>query len=53
MRLSANDLVGAALQVDGCCVHLAAFPLQAFEDQGHQSRPGARMQRSSARARRW
>jgi hypothetical protein len=51
IRLSAGDLVGAALQVDGCCVHLAAFRLQAFEDQGHQGRPKARMTRSSARAR--
>jgi hypothetical protein len=34
IRLSAEDLVGAALQVDGCCVHLAAFRRQAFENQG-------------------
>jgi hypothetical protein len=53
IRLSASDLVGAALQVDGCCVHLAAFPRQAFEDQGRdQGWPKARMTRSSARARR-
>jgi hypothetical protein len=53
VRLSASDLVGAALQVDGCCVHLAAFRHQAFEYQDRdQSRPKARMTRSSARARR-
>jgi hypothetical protein len=52
VRLSAEDLVGAALQVDGCCVHLAAFRRQAFENQGReQGRPKARMTRSSARAR--
>ena len=52
VRLSASDLVGAALQVDGCCVHLAAFRRQAFENQGRdQGRPKARMTRSSARAR--
>jgi hypothetical protein len=52
VRLSAGDLVGAALQVDGCCVHLAAFRRQAFEDQGRdQGRPKARMTRSRARAR--
>jgi hypothetical protein len=33
VRLSANDLVGAALDVAGGCVHLAAFRRQAFEDQ--------------------
>jgi hypothetical protein len=53
VRLSADHLVGAALQVDGCCVHLAAFRRQAFEDQGRdQGRPKARMTRSTARARR-
>jgi hypothetical protein len=53
VRLSAGDLVGAALQVDGRCVHLAAFRNQAFEDQGHdRGRAKARMTRSSARARR-
>jgi hypothetical protein len=53
VRLSAEDLVGAALQVDGCCVHLAAFRRQAFEDHRRdQSPPKARMTRSSARARR-
>ena len=53
VRLSAGDLVGAALQVDGCCVHLAAFRLQAFEDQDHDSwKPRARVTRSNARARR-
>jgi hypothetical protein len=52
VRLSAGDLVGAALQVDSCCVHLAAFRRQAFEDQGRdQGWPKARMTRSSARAR--
>jgi transposase len=29
-----GNRVGAALQVDGCCVHLAAFRRQAFENQG-------------------
>jgi hypothetical protein len=53
VRLSAGDLVGAALQVDGCCVHLAAFRRQAFEDHRRdQGPPNARMTRSSARARR-
>jgi hypothetical protein len=53
VRLSAGDLVGASLQVDGCCVHLAAFRNQAFEDQNRdQARLKARMTRSSARARR-
>jgi len=53
IRLSATDLVGAALQVDGCCVHLAGFRRQAFEDQDpNQRAPKARMTRSSARARR-
>jgi hypothetical protein len=47
MRLSANDLVGAALEVAGGCVHLAAFRCQAFEIAG------TRMSRSSARAGRW
>jgi hypothetical protein len=43
VRLSAGDLVGAALQVDGCCVHLAAFRNQAFEDQDiAQAQPKAR-----------
>jgi hypothetical protein len=51
VRLSAGDLVGAALLVDSCCVHLAAFRNQAFEDQDRdQARPKARMTRSSARA---
>jgi hypothetical protein len=54
VRLSANDLVGAALEVAGDCVHLAAFRRHAFEDQRRdQDLPGARMSRSSARARRW
>jgi hypothetical protein len=30
IRLAANDLVGAALEVDGCCVHMAAFRRQAI-----------------------
>ena len=33
VRLSAGDLVGAALEVTGGCVHLAAFRRQVFEDQ--------------------
>jgi hypothetical protein len=54
VRLSANDLVGAALEVAGGCVHLAAFRRQAFEDQSRDGGlAGARMLRSSARARRW
>jgi hypothetical protein len=54
VRLSANDLVGAALEVTGGCVHLAAFRRQAFDDQRRdQGLPGARMSRSSARAFRW
>jgi hypothetical protein len=51
VRLSTGDLVGAALQVDGCCVHLAAFRRQAFEDKGPGRGRLARMTRSSARAR--
>ena len=44
VRLSANDLVGAALEVAGGCVHLAAFRRQAFEDQcGDRGLPGTRM----------
>jgi hypothetical protein len=54
VRLSANNLVGAPLEVTGGCVHLAAFRRQAFEDQRRdQGLPGARMSRSSARAFRW
>jgi hypothetical protein len=53
VRLAANDLVGAALEVDGCCVHLAAFRRQAFEDQSYsQGFPEACLSRSSAGARR-
>ena len=53
VRLSAGDLVGAAPQVDGCCVHLAAFRRHAFEDYGRdQRRPKAPMTRWRARARR-
>jgi hypothetical protein len=54
VRLAGNDLVGAALEVAGGCVHLAAFRREAFEDQSSgQDLPGARLSRSSARARRW
>jgi hypothetical protein len=54
IRLAANDLVGAALEVAGGCVHLAAFRRQTFEDQSSgQGLPEARLSRSSARARRW
>jgi hypothetical protein len=54
VRLSANDLVGAALEVAGGCVHLAAFRRQAFEGQSRDGGVrGARMLSSSARARRW
>jgi hypothetical protein len=52
VRLSGGNLVGAALQVVGCCVHLAAFRYQGFEGQGRapvELKP--RMARSSARAR--
>jgi hypothetical protein len=53
VRLAANDLVGAALEVAGRCVHLAAFRREAFDDQSSgQGLPGARLSRSSARARR-
>ena len=54
VRLAANDLVGAALEVAGKCVHLAAFRRQAFEDR-HSDRGmlEARMLRLSARAHRW
>jgi hypothetical protein len=53
VRLSAGDLAGAALQVNGCCVHLAAFRRRAFEEHCRdQGPPKARMTRSSARARR-
>jgi hypothetical protein len=53
VRLSAGGLVGAALQVDGCCVHLAAFHHQALEDQDSDpGEPKAPMTRSSARAHR-
>jgi hypothetical protein len=46
VRLSASDLVGAALQVGGGCVHLAAFRRQAFEDQGRdEGQPWARARR--------
>jgi hypothetical protein len=51
VRLSANDLVGAALEVAGSCVHLAAFPRLAFKD-AERGVPGVWMSRWSARARR-
>jgi hypothetical protein len=54
VRLAANDIVGAALEVAGGCVHLAAFRRQAFEDRSSgQGLPEARISRSSTRARRW
>jgi hypothetical protein len=54
VRLSADDLVGAALEVGGRCVHVSAFRREAFADQRNDNRPsGVRMQRSSARMRRW
>jgi hypothetical protein len=53
IRLSADDLVGAALEVTGGCVHLAAFRRQALEGKSSgQGLPEARLSRSSARARR-
>ena len=41
VRLSANDLVGAALEVADSTVHLAAFPRQTIEG-GHQDRGAGR-----------
>ena len=31
VRLSTPELIGAALEVDGCCVHLSAFRRDAAE----------------------
>jgi hypothetical protein len=38
VRLSGDDLVGAALEVDGRCVHLSAFRRNAFKDQHSDAR---------------
>jgi hypothetical protein len=54
VRLEAPGLVGAALEVDGSCVHLAAFPgtQSEFGDMG-RGPAWSRMQRSSLRGGRW
>ena len=46
LRLEASGLTGAALEVDGRCIHLAAFPAPAADS------PLPRMTRGSLRARR-
>ena len=52
VRLSDKDLVGAALEVAGGIVHLAAFRRQTFEDQHHERGLGrARILSSRGRAR--
>jgi hypothetical protein len=53
VRLEASGLVGAILEVDGLCVHIAAFPTAQFtvDQDGHEPE-GSRMQRSSLRGRR-
>lgn len=51
VRLSAEGLVGAALEVSGGCVHLSAFRRDASEDR-HPGRE-TRISRPSARAGRW
>jgi hypothetical protein len=54
VRLSGDTVVGAALEVDGCCVHLSAFSrVSAWQQDAQYGLNTARMQRSSARARRW
>ena len=54
VRLSGDYIVGAAMEVAGACVHIAAFPRQAFVVRyGDGGMPETRMLRSSARARRW
>jgi hypothetical protein len=53
VRLEAPGLVGAVLEVDGSCVHLAAFPSTQFTADNTGAGPeGSRMQRSSLRGRR-
>lgn len=54
VRLEAPGLVGAVLDVDGSCVHLAAFPAtQPSNGEPGIDPEGRRMQRSSLRGRRW
>jgi hypothetical protein len=51
VRFSTDALVGAALEVTGGCVHLAAFQRQTFRDEvPDRGFSGARILRSSARA---
>jgi hypothetical protein len=53
VRFSTEGIVGAALEVEGDCVHLSAFPRQAFDDGlGAREPLGAHMQNSSLRGRR-
>jgi hypothetical protein len=53
VRLWTAEIVGAALEVDGHCLHLSAFRRQGVEDQAIvHNLPGARIQRSSLSARR-
>ena len=54
VRLEAPGLVGAVLEVDGSCIHLAAFPGNpSSADSTGLGPDGSRMQRSSLRGRRW
>jgi hypothetical protein len=53
VRLAGDALVGAALEVDGSCVHLSAFSRATAERQpSGNGLDAVRMQRSSVRARR-
>lgn len=52
LRLSSPALAGAALEVEGRCVHLAAFPREAQADRGAAPRE-AGMARASQRRRRF
>ncbi|MCD6405082.1 MAG: hypothetical protein J7M19_04600 [Planctomycetes bacterium] len=49
-RFEAEEFVGQALVVEGCCAHLCAFPNTGNESQG--SRPGPRIEPPSRRRRR-
>jgi hypothetical protein len=54
VRLSGDTLVGAALEVDGRCVHLSAFSrVSGWQHKAECGLNTTRMQRSSVRARRW
>lgn len=54
VRLEAPGLFGAVLEVDGACVHLAAFPnAELVSDHAGSGTGEIRMQRSSLRGRRW